>query len=315
MSTQDMIAARPDSALSDTVRRLWKLGFPYLFLLPAAFFLVAFMAYPLVDAILLSLKRWNGATPATWVGLRNYRLLLHDEIFWLSLKHTLYFTGAVVVLQTTIPLLVANLVNSGIRGGSVFRAIYFMPVIISLAITGLLWSMILEPNFGMLNEMLRNLGLKQWTRLWLADRELVIPSIIFISVWQSLGFYLVIFFAALQSVPEDLYEAASIDGANAWHRFRHVTVPMLRGTIIVVIVLNTINGIKVFDQVWVMTAGGPNHASETLGTYLYRIAFGAMGSSNPRLGYATAIAIVILLASFVFSIVQIRVGQIREVEL
>ena len=315
MSTQDMIAARPDSALSDMVRRLWKLGFPYLFLLPAAFFLVVFMAYPLVDAILLSLKRWNGATPATWVGLRNYRLLLHDEIFWLSLKHTLYFTGAVVVLQTTIPLLVANLVNSGIRGGSVFRAIYFMPVIISLAITGLLWSMILEPNFGMLNEMLRNLGLKQWTRLWLADRELVIPSIIFISVWQSLGFYLVIFFAALQSVPEDLYEAASIDGANAWHRFRHVTIPMLRGTIIVVIVLNTINGIKVFDQVWVMTAGGPNHASETLGTYLYRIAFGAMGSSNPRLGYATAIAIVILLASFVFSIVQIRVGQIREVEL
>jgi ABC-type sugar transport system permease subunit len=297
------------------VRKLWKLGFPYLFLLPAAIFLMLFVAYPMVDAILLSLKRWDGATPATWVGLRNYRLLLHDEIFWLSLKHTLYFTGAVVILQTTIPLLVANLVNSGIRGGAIFRAIYFMPVIISLAITGLLWSMILEPNFGMLNEMLRNLGLKQWTRLWLADRELVIPSIIFISVWQSLGFYLVIYFAALQSVPEDLYEAASIDGANAWHRFRHVTIPMLRGTIIVVIVLNTINGIKVFDQVWVMTAGGPNHASETLGTYLYRIAFGAMGSSNPQLGYATAIAIIILLASFAFSVIQIRVGQIREVEL
>ncbi len=315
MTTRDVIAARPDSALSDTVRRLWKLGFPYLFLLPAATFLVLFMAYPMVDAILLSLKRWDGVTPATWVGLRNYRLLLHDDIFWQSLKHTLYFTGAIVVLQTTIPLLVANLVNSGIRGGSVFRAIYFMPVIISLAITGLLWSMILEPNFGMLNEMLRNLGLKEWTRLWLADRELVIPSIIFISVWQSLGFYLVIYFAALQNVPEDLYEAASIDGANAWHRFRHVTIPMLRGTIIVVIVLNTINGIRVFDQVWVMTAGGPNHASETLGTYLYRIAFGAMGSSNPQLGYATAIAMIILLASFVFSVVQIRVGQIREVEL
>jgi ABC-type sugar transport system permease subunit len=269
----------------------------------------------MVDAILLSLKRWDGVTPATWVGLRNYRLLMHDDIFRQSLKHTIYFTGAIVVLQTTIPLLVANLVNSGIRGGSVFRAIFFMPVIISLAITGLLWSMILEPNFGMLNEMLRDLGLKEWTRLWLADRQLVLPSIIFISVWQSLGFYLVIFFAALQNVPEDLYEAASIDGANAWHRFRHVTIPMLRGTIIVVIVLNTTNGIRVFDQVWVMTAGGPNHASETLGTYLYRIAFGAMGSSNPQLGYATAIAIIILLASFVFSVIQIQVGQIREVEL
>jgi len=273
------------------------------------------MAYPMIDAILLSLKRWDGVTPATWIGLRNYRLLLHDDIFWQSLKNTLYFATATVVLQSSIPLFVANLINSGIRGGAIFRAIFFLPVNISLTITGLLWSMILEPNFGMLNEMLRNLGLKEWTRLWLADRQLVLPCIILISVWQSLGFYLVIYFAALQNVPEDLYEAASIDGANAWHRFWHVTVPMLRGTIIVVVVLNTINGIKVFDQVWVMTAGGPNHASETLGTYLYRIAFGAMGSSNPQLGYATAIAILILIASFAFSVIQIRVGQIHEVEL
>lgn len=288
---------------------------PFLFLLPAATFLIIFMAIPVVDAILLSFQRWDGLTPATWVGLRNYRLLLEDRVFIQALQNTVYFTVATVILQTTIPLLVANLINSGIKGGALFRLIFFLPVIISLTITGMLWRMILEPNFGMLNEMLRNLGLQDWTQLWLADRDLVIPCIIFVSVWQSLGFYLVIFFAALQSISEDLYEAASIDGANAWHRFRHVTVPMLRGTIIVVVVLNTINGIKVFDQVWVMTAGGPNHASETLGTYLYRTAFGAQGSSNPQLGYATAIAMLILLASFVFSIIQIRVGQIREVEL
>ncbi len=288
---------------------------PFLFLLPAAAFLIVFMAVPVVDAILLSFQRWDGLTPATWVGLRNYRLLLEDRVFVQALRNTVYFTLATVILQTTIPLLVANLINTGIKGGALFRLIFFLPVIISLTITGMLWRMILEPNFGMLNEMLRNIGLKDWTQLWLADRDLVIPCIIFVSVWQSLGFYLVIFFAALQNIPEDLYEAASIDGANAWHRFRHITVPMLRGTLIVVVVLNTINGIKVFDQVWVMTAGGPNHASETLGTYLYRTAFGAQGSSNPQLGYATAIAMLILLASFILSIIQIRVGQIREVEL
>lgn len=288
---------------------------PFLFLLPAAAFLIVFMAVPVVDAILLSFQCWDGLTPATWVGLRNYRLLLEDRVFVQALRNTVYFTLATVILQTTIPLLVANLINTGIKGGALFRLIFFLPVIISLTITGMLWRMILEPNFGMLNEMLRNIGLKDWTQLWLADRDLVIPCIIFVSVWQSLGFYLVIFFAALQNIPEDLYEAASIDGANAWHRFRHITVPMLRGTLIVVVVLNTINGIKVFDQVWVMTAGGPNHASETLGTYLYRTAFGAQGSSNPQLGYATAIAMLILLASFILSIIQIRVGQIREVEL
>jgi ABC-type sugar transport system permease subunit len=315
MSTNDAMAAKSDNPLSNALWRLRDLWLPGLFLLPAAFFLVVFMAYPMADAILLSLKRWDGLTPATWVGLRNYRLLMDDPTFWRAVKNTFYFAGATVILQTTIPLFVANLINSGIRGGAIFRGIFFLPVIISLTITGMLWTMILEPNFGFLNETLRDLGLKEWTQLWLADRKIVIPTIIMVSVWQSLGFYLVIFFAALQSIPEDLYEAASIDGANAWHRFRHVTVPMLRGTIIVVVVLNTINGIKVFDQVWVMTAGGPNHASETLGTYLYRTAFGAMGSSNPQLGYATAIAIVILVASFIFSVIQIRVGQIREVEL
>ncbi|WP_119071398.1 carbohydrate ABC transporter permease [Aggregatilinea lenta] len=315
MATKDVMIDRLDRPPTTARWHLRSLVMPFLFLLPATVFLLIFMAVPVVDAILLSFQKWDGLNPATWVGLRNYRLLLEDDVFVQALKNTVYFTLATVVLQTTIPLLVANLINSGIKGGAIFRLIYFLPVIISLTITGMLWRMILEPNFGMLNELLRNIGLKEWTQLWLADKQLVIPSIIFVSIWQSLGFYLVIFFAALQNIPEDLYEAASIDGANAWHRFRHVTVPMLRGTLIVVVVLNTINGFKVFDQVWVMTTGGPNHASETLGTYLYRTAFGAQGSSNPQLGYATAIAMLILLVSFVFSVIQIRVGQIREVEL
>ena len=295
--------------------RLTHIRLPALFLLPAAFFLLAFTAVPLAQAVALSFQHWNGIDPANWVGLRNYTDLLEDEIFWQSVIHTVYFTVATILFQTTIPLVVAAILHSGLRGSTIFRFIYFLPVIISLTITGLLWSMILEPNFGILNTALRAVGLQSFAQLWLADKNWVIPSLIVVSIWQSLGFFMMIFFAALQSIPEDLYEAAAIDGANAVQRFRFVTVPMLRRTILVVIVLNTIGGVKAFDHIWVMTGGGPNHASETLGTYLYRTAFGTYGSSNPQLGYATAIAMVILAFSLIFSIIQIRAGRIGETEI
>lgn len=289
--------------------RLRPLIAPALFIAPAALALILTMAAPMADAILLSLEHWDGMRPPSWAGFGNYLDLIHDETFFRALWHTAVFTASTVVLQTILPLLIASLLNSGIRGSTAFRTLYFMPVIISLAISGLLWAMLFEPNFGAVNSALRAIGLGDFTQLWLADVNTVMPSVIIVSVWQSLGFYLVIFFAALQAVPTELYEAAELDGANAWNRFIHVSVPTIWPVILIVIVLNTINGIKVFDQIWVMTAGGPNYASATLGTYLYSIAFGAMGASNSRLGYATAIAIVILLLSIVVSIIQIRLGR------
>jgi ABC-type sugar transport system permease subunit len=253
-------------------------------------------------------------TPPRFIGFKNYLDLAQDGTFLLALWHTAYFTICTVVLQTVLPLLIANLLSSGVRGSAFFRTLYFMPVIISLAISGLLWAMLFEPNFGAINSLLRAIGLGALAPLWLADANTVMPSVIIVSVWQSLGFYLVIFFAALQGVPKELYEAAELDGADAWRRFRYITVPTIWPVILFVIVLNTINGVKVFDQIWVMTAGGPNYASATLGTYLYTIAFGAMGASNSRLGYATAIAMVILLLSVVVSIVQIRLGRRRDLD-
>lgn len=305
-------SAPSETPIARFFRRFW---LPILFLTPAAFFLVAFIAIPLAQAVSLSFQRWNGIEDATWVGLRNYQLLLGDDIFWRAMGNVVYYTVVMVTFNATVPLLIANVLNSGIRGSTVFRFLYFMPVIISLAISGLLWQTIYEPNFGVLNETLRSIGLGDWTQLWLADRRIVIPSIIVVSLWQSFGFYVVIYFAAMQSIPQELYESASIDGANAWHRFRYVTVPMMRGTITAAVVITTIGGIKVFDQFWVMTAGGPNHASETLGTYIYRVAFGSGGSSNPQYGYATAIAMLVLIFCLVFSIIQIRIGRVGEVEL
>jgi ABC-type sugar transport system permease subunit len=287
---------------------------PFFFLAPAGLVLLLFMAVPMVNAVMLSFQSWNGMSPARWTGFGNYTTLMQDRLFRQALGNTAYFTIATTVFKTVFPLLVAVMLNSGIRGGTAFRTLYFMPVIISLAISGLLWAMILEPNFGILNEGLRAVGLGDFTQLWLADRATVMPSIIFVSLWHDLGFYLVIYFAALRGIPQEYYEAAKIDGANAWHRLIHVTVPMLRPIIVLVVVLNTINGVKAFDHIWVMTAGGPNHASDTLGTYLYSIAFGAMGSSNPRLGYAASIAIVILVLSLILSVIQIRIGRREEVE-
>ena len=289
--------------------RLRRLIAPAMFIAPAALALILTMAAPMADAVLLSLQNWDGMRPPSWVGFGNYLNLMRDETFYRALWHTAYFTICTVILQTILPLLIASLLSSGVRGSTAFRTLYFMPVIISLAISGLLWAMLFEPNFGPVNTFLRAVGLGGLTQLWLADAATVMPSVIIVSVWQSLGFYLVIFFAALQGVPKDLYEAAELDGANAWSRFVHVSVPTIWPVILIVIVLNTINGIKVFDQIWVMTAGGPNYASATLGTYLYAMAFGAMGASNSRLGYATAIAMVILLLSIVVSVVQIRLGR------
>jgi ABC-type sugar transport system permease subunit len=311
--TSQAIPSRAVQHETDGARALRLYLPPILFLAPAALVLLLFMAVPMVNAILLSFQSWNGMSPPTWTGFNNYLKLFQDGIFLTALGHTVYFSVVTVLFQSTIPLLIACLLNSGIRGSTFFRTLYFMPVIISLAISGLLWAMIYEPNFGMLNTILRAIGLDAFTQLWLADRNTVMPSVILVSIWQSLGFYLVIYYAALQNIPRELYESAAIDGANAWHKLWHVTIPSLRPVIVLIVVLNTINGVKVFDQIWVMTAGGPNHASDTLGTYLYSMAFGAMGSSNPQFGYATAIAIVILVLSLIMSIIQIRLGR-RELE-
>jgi ABC-type sugar transport system permease subunit len=299
-----------------TIRKIW---LPVAFLLPAAMIMLAFMFVPMVNTIIISFQSWNGLTPATWVGLGNYQDLVRDSLFLNALGHTVLFVLVTVAFQTIIPLLVAVLLFSGIRGqgirGSVvFRTIYFMPVVISLAISGLLWSIIYDPSNGVLNLVLSDLGLRGLAKPWLADTSTVLPSIMVVSIWQSLGFYLVIFFAGLQGIPRDMYEAAAIDGANAWQRFARVTVPLLAPVITVVVVLNTINGIKAFDQIWVMTAGGPTHASDTLGTYLYYTAFGAYGSANPELGYASAIGVVILVLSVLISIGQMRLGRAEAIE-
>jgi ABC-type sugar transport system permease subunit len=307
MSTVEFRQPKPPRLNFRTRQRLYG----YLFILPTVLFFLIFIALPFFRALSISMTEWAGYDQPRYVGLQNFRNLMIDRVFWISIKNTFAFTIGTTVLQTVIPLLVAVLINAGWRGSVFFRTVLFLPVIISFIVSGLLWRMIYDANFGVLNGLLIAIGLESWTHPWLASPETVMPAIIVVSLWQSLGFYMLIFFAGLQNIPPELYESASLDGASAWQKLIYVTVPMLWPITTVVIVINIIGGINVFGVIYAMTTGGPNHASEVLGTYLYVTAFGATGGGSPSMGYASAIGVVILVLAMIGTIIQFRLTRER----
>jgi multiple sugar transport system permease protein/raffinose/stachyose/melibiose transport system permease protein len=281
----------------------------YLFVAPIVLFFVVFVGYPFLRSFYLSLTSWSGLGSPRFVGVRNFRVMTDDPVFWKALGNTFLFTGVTTVLQTALPLLLAVLLNRGWRAGVLFRTLIFIPAVISLVVTGVLWQLIYEPNFGTLNEVLRDIGLGGLAHPWLADPHTVLPALMVVSLWQSLGLFTLIYLAGLQGINPTLYEAASIDGASATQQFRNVTVPMLRTVTGVVIILNLINGFKTFDMIYVMTGGGPNRASEVLGTYLYGLAFGSTAGAVPALGYATAISMVIFVLCLAATLIQLRISR------
>lgn len=281
----------------------------YLFVLPIALFFAVFVAFPFLRSFYLSLTEWSGFTSPRFIGLRNFQSLADDPVFWKALRTTLIYTATTTILQTTLPMLLAVFVNVGWRGGVVFRTLLFIPVIVSFVVTALLWQLIYDPNFGTLNQVLRAVGLDALAHPWLADPTTVVPAIMLVSLWQSLGFYMLIFLAGLQGIDPNLYEAARIDGAGARQEFLRITVPMLRTVTAVVVLLNLINGFNTFDVIYVMTGGGPNRASEVLGTYLYKLAFGTESGATPSFGYATAISMVVFALCVVAAVVQLRISR------
>ena len=226
--------------------------------LPALAFFVVFVGYPITQTILIGFQRWNAISAPEWIGLANYRRMLDDPVFRHALFVTLVLTAAMTVLLTVLPMLVAVLFAQGWgRFGTLYRTILFIPAVISLVVTGGLWKLILEPNLGSLNTLLGRFGFEELRHNWLGDDGLVLYVIVVVAVWQQIGLYVVIFYAGLQSIDPTLYEAARVDGANGLQQLRSVTVPMLRPVTLLVITLNLLNGIKLFDVIWVMTAGWP----------------------------------------------------------
>ncbi len=212
-----------------------------------------------------------------------------------------------VVFQVGLSLVLAAILESKIirpRWGATFRNTLFLPSVLAVTVVGLTWQLIFSPNSGLLNQVLRGIGLDSLTHAWLGEESTAIFSIIGVSQWQWVGYCMILFIVAIQAIPEELYEAARIDGASGIQQFFNITVPMVRETILVLTTITIIGGFKVFDIVWVMTAGGPNNSSNTLGGYLYRVGF-----RNDEMGYASALATLLFLITFALTFIQLRIGR------
>jgi raffinose/stachyose/melibiose transport system permease protein len=283
-----------------------------LWVAPAILLLVVFVYYPVIDNIRLSLYRWNAFTPnEVWVGFDNYVTMSADPVFWSSLFNNVAYAVVSVIFQVGGGLVLAAVLEELIHGRwkGFFRTVYFVPAVLSLTITGLLFQFMYNPQIGLVNGFLDVLGLDTWKHSWLGESATAIWAIIAMSQWQSIGYVMVLFIVAMQRIPRELYEAAYIDGASRVQAFRRITIPLVREMTLLAMIITVAGAFLVFNEVQVMTAGGPNNSSHVLGTWLYKSAF-----FNDQMGYAAAIAVVIFIITLTASIFQLFLGRGRTVQ-
>jgi ABC-type sugar transport system permease subunit len=289
------MARRPPSRLAARQRAgLW-------FVLPALIVYLVFFGLPFAATIWLSLTDWNGVGVPDFTGAANYLRLVRDGAMWAALGNNMIW----VVIGTAVPIVVglvlAVMLWSDARGSMVYRTIYFLPVVLSPVVIGIIWMWIFNPLFGLLNTALRGVGLGGWAMGWLGEPETALYAILVMAIWSYLGFCIVVLFAGLQKVDPELVAAARVDGANARQRFRHVIVPQIRPVLTMVIVYTVIGGFNVFDMVWVVTQGGPNNATEVIATYTYEVAFRAN-----EYGYGATLSMVMSLVALLAAWVTMR---------
>jgi multiple sugar transport system permease protein len=278
------------------------------FVAPALLLIGVFFAIPVLAAFLLSFTDFDlysiGEFGATrFVGLKNYRDLLGNPLFWTALRNTLYFVVVGGPLSAAVSLAAAVAVNSKlVRWRALFRSAFFAPWVTTLVAVAIVWRYLYHPQYGLFNAALGHLGLGPID--WLGDPRWAMPSIILLSVWKNFGYNMLVFLAGLQAIPEELYEAAALDGAGAWHRFRHVTLPMLGPTFVFVGVVTMIASFQIFSEPYVMTQGGPLKATETLVLFMYEEGFRWW-----RLGSAAAIAVVLFLLTLAGTLIQLRLRR------
>jgi raffinose/stachyose/melibiose transport system permease protein len=303
MSAQG-IGSRPSQ--SPRARRKALAG--WLFVLPALLLYLYFVLYPFLVSIYYSLTDWDGAQPVKqFVGLANYQELLGDNLMWQALWHNLIWIVIGTVAPILIGLLLGVLLWTGTRGRTLFRTIYFLPVVLAEVVVGIIWNWIYHPLFGALNQSLRVVGLEAYTRGWLGDPSTALLSLLITAIWGYYGFCFVIIMAGLQNVDIDLIEAATIDGANSWQRFIHIIIPQLRHVLTMITTYTLIGGFSVFGIVFVMTQGGPGTATQVIATYTYRKAF-----QESALGYGAALSMVMTILSLVASYIFIRLREQQE---
>ena len=272
-----------------------------LFLLPSLVILGVFNFYPIAGVFRLSFFKWDNLSPVkTFIGLDNFIRLFQSERFWNSLKVTAEYTLVVTAVSLLLGLLLAVFLNNRmLLGKSVWRSMFFLPVVTPTVAAAMVWILLFNPGFGLVNFVLRALGLDGLN--WLADKTWALPTVMSLGIWRRLGFTLILYLAALQSLPKEYYESAEIDGANAMQRFLHITGPLLRSTTIMLVILGVIDSFLVFDQVMVLTRGGPDDATEVIGMFMYLNSFSLF-----KLGYGAAISVVMFVVVAVFTLMQWR---------
>jgi multiple sugar transport system permease protein len=283
-------------------RREWT---AYLFNAPGLVLFAVFTVYAIYTSFWLSFHQWDILQPQKpFVGLQNYKEVLHDGAFWAAIGHSVYFTIGSLVPTLAIGLGLAILLNGKIRGLGLFRTAYYLPAITPLVIASLIWKWVYNGDYGLANYYLLKLHLISHPVQWLASANLAMPAVIVMQIWIGVGFSMVVYLAGLQSIPNELYEAAEVDGAGAWQRFRKITFPLLAPTTFFLVVVNTIWLMQAFDQIFVMTGGGPpgpGGATTTVSYYLFVQAF-----RYYRMGYASALAYTLFVLLFAVSFLQFR---------
>ena len=254
----------------------------YLFILPNFIGFFVFMALPIIMGLIISFTDYNGFSQFNFVGLKNYINMFHDEYFKVSLWHNLIYTAVTVPGTIVTALLLAVVINKGIKGSGLFKTMFFLPNISSMVAVGIVWAAIFNPTQGPLNLFLKSLGIMN-PPMWLSSTKTALLSVMLVAIWKQSGYYMIIILAGLQSVPTQLYEAASIDGADGIKKFFKITLPMLSPTMFMVLILSIINSFQVFDLINIMTDGGPGRSTNVLVYRIYQEGFQKL-----QFGYASA---------------------------
>ena len=272
---------------------------------------LGFTAIPLILVAYYSLCEYPLTKPPVYIGLANYRELFADSIYWQTVRNTAYYAVLVLPLSLVVALSVAMLLNAKIRGLALFRTAYYLPVITPLVVAAIIWSWLYQADTGMLNYYLIQLGVIDEPVRWLGNRATAMPAVIAMNTWKGIGFNMIVFLAGLQAVPQEFYEAADVDGAGWWQKFRRITVPLIAPTTFFLLVINTVGAMKAFTQVFVMTQGGPpgpGGATTTIVYWIYQQAFVYF-----KMGYASALAYTTFFLLFAVSFMQFR-WYVKRVE-
>lgn len=281
----------------------------WLLILPTVIVMAIFTVYPLAEGLRLGFTNMHLIRKTSdFVGLRNFDRLLSDEVFWLSLRHSIELTVVVVVLQLVFGLILALAMNQDLPGMRVFKSIIMASWVIPVAATVIMFKFMAQPDIGFINIALRSIGLEELERYWLGDPDVAFPFIMLLHLWRNVPFYGVAFLAAMRAVPKSFYEAAEIDGANAWQRFRHVTLPGIRNMIVVMVTIHVLWTFNNFDFVFLATGGGPVNATDVLPVYVYRQSW-----NSYTVGYASSIGTIMFFMLMIYFVIYIRILESREI--